>query len=51
MLVFLELNGCELAPQITDDQVAEAMIEVAKGEWDEAALAAWLRKRVIPGRP
>ena len=40
MLVFLTQNGHGIAPR--EDDAVEAMVAVAKGEWDVDRLATWL---------
>ena len=40
MLVFLEQNGHDIAP--LENDAVEAMVAVAKGEWDVDRLARWL---------
>lgn len=44
--VFLWLNGLELdAP---DAECVLAILAIADGSWDEAALAEWLREHTVP---
>lgn len=45
MAVFVELNGFELDASETD--VVETMLKLASGEMEEAALAEWLRNRLV----
>ena len=44
MAVFLMLNGLEL--RAPEPELVVAMLAVASGEWNEAALAAWVRENV-----
>jgi len=46
MALFLLLNGRDL--NATDAECVLAMLAVASGEWDEAALADWLRAHIVP---
>jgi death-on-curing protein len=46
MELFLVLNGHEL--NATDAECVLAMLSVAASEWDEAALATWLREHTAP---
>lgn len=46
MELFLVLNGHEL--NATDAECVLAMLAVAASEWDESALAAWLRTHTAP---
>lgn len=41
--LFLMLNGYAL--QASDAECVLAMLELASGQWDEPAFAAWLRER------
>ncbi|MGH7719788.1 MAG: hypothetical protein ACREON_13220 [Gemmatimonadaceae bacterium] len=49
--MFFELNGYELAPDVTDDDVSSAILETAKGTMDEQTLAQWRRVRLVPLPP
>lgn len=44
MEVFLDRNGASLVA--TDEECVQAMVSVAGGTCDEAALAGWLRARI-----
>ena len=44
--VFCDLNGYEVQAGV--DDAVETMLAVAAGEMDEAALADWLRARLVP---
>lgn len=46
--VFLGLNGLEL--EAPEPELVSATLAVAKGEWTESDLAAWIRERTIPLR-
>ncbi|MFN3543422.1 MAG: type II toxin-antitoxin system death-on-curing family toxin [Thiobacillus sp.] len=46
MELFMLLNGHEL--NASDAECVLAMLAVASSEWDEAALAAWLRDHTTP---
>ena len=46
--LFIQLNEWEWADFPTVDDAEQAMLGVASGTWDEAALAGWLRPRVRP---
>jgi death on curing protein len=41
--VFLDINGRTLDPYPSVDQAEAAVLDMAAGDWDEAATAAWLR--------
>ncbi len=41
--VFLGLNGLDL--DVPEPELVSAITAVAKGEWDEPELAAWIRRR------
>ncbi len=43
--LFLLLNGYVL--QATDEDCVLATLELASGQWDEAAFAAWVRSRMV----
>jgi death-on-curing protein len=45
MVVFLELNDSGL--EVDEDDAVDAMLAVAAGQTDEAALTEWLRHRVL----
>jgi death-on-curing protein len=49
MLTFLKLNGYE--PVASEVEYYEAVMAVATGRLDKAALAAWLRSAVAPAAP
>lgn len=42
--LFLELNG--LRSEASDEETLAAILSVASGEWDNIALAEWLRQHV-----
>lgn len=45
--MFIDLNGGRWHPDPpVVDEAESAMVAAASGEWDEAAVAAWLRRRV-----
>jgi len=45
--MFIDLNGGRWHPDPpVVDEAESAMLAAAAGEWDEAAMAAWLRRRV-----
>jgi death on curing protein len=46
--LFVELNEWEWADFPTVDDAERAMLAVASGEWDESAVAEWLRPRLRP---
>jgi prophage maintenance system killer protein len=46
MMLFLRTNGVPFAPP--QPEATAAMLSLAAGELDEAALAAWIRDR-LPG--
>lgn len=46
--LFVELNEWEWADFPGVDEAERAMLAVASGEWDETALAEWLRPRLRP---
>lgn len=46
-LIFLELNGLELAAEVTSDDVVQVMLATASGELDESELAQWFRERIV----
>lgn len=46
MGVFLGLNGLEL--EAPEPELVSAILAIAKGEWTEDELAAWIRERIIP---
>lgn len=48
MLVFLGLNGYDL--EAPEGEVVATMVRLAAGDLTEAALARWLRQRVVPCR-
>ena len=48
MLVFLGLNGYDL--EAPEGEVVATMVRLAAGDLTEAALARWLRQRVVPYR-
>jgi death-on-curing protein len=48
--LFVELNGWAWTPYPSVDDAEAAMLSVASGEWDETAMAEWLRPRLRPTR-
>ncbi len=45
--MFIDLNGGRWYPDApVIDEAESAMVAAATGEWDEAAVAAWLCRRV-----
>jgi len=50
-LMFLELNGFQLSPAVTDDELSDVILGLAGGATMEEALARWLRARLIPLPP
>ncbi len=43
--VFLLMNGLEL--EAPEPELVSAMMAVASGDWDEEALAGWVRERAV----
>lgn len=43
----LDLHGLGLSPDVTDDEVLEAVLALAAGDADEPAFARWLRERLM----
>lgn len=46
-LIFLELNCFELSYEVTDDEVADIILETAEGRMGEPELAEWFRERLV----
>ena len=44
--VFIELNGWSWSNYPSVEQAEHAVLAVASGEWDEAAVATWLNDRI-----
>jgi death on curing protein len=50
LLLFVELNGGRWHPDPPAiDEAEAAMLAVAAGGWDEAAMTGWLRDRILCG--
>ena len=49
--VFIQLNESPWSSYPSVDEAEQAMLAVASGEWDEAAVASWLHDRVEPPAP
>jgi death-on-curing protein len=47
-LIFLELNGFELAAEVTSDDLVAIMLATASGEIEESLLARWFREHIVP---
>jgi death on curing protein len=47
-LIFLELNGLELAADVTNDDVVAITLATASGEVDESMLTRWFREHIVP---
>lgn len=44
--VFIEINGWSWTTSPTVDDAEHAVLAVAAGDWDEKAMATWLRTRI-----
>jgi len=47
---FIGLNGWDWAPKPSIEEAERAVVAVAAGEWDEAAVARWLRGHLATPR-
>lgn len=45
--VFIETNAWDWIPPPTVDDAEHAVLAIASGDWDEAAMADWLRARLV----
>lgn len=48
MRMFIEVNGWQLEPKPSVDEAENAVLAIASGAWDEAAMAQWLRSYIQP---
>lgn len=46
--LFVELNGWTWDPRPSVDDAEHAVLVMAAGEWNEEAVAAWLRAHLVP---
>ena len=45
---FVDLNGWVWNPRPDIDQAEHAVLAIAAGDWDEEAIADWLRRHLVP---
>ena len=45
---FVDLNGWMWNPRPDIDQAEHAVLAIAAGDWDEEAIADWLRRHLVP---
>ena len=48
--VFVDINGWTWETQASIDEAERAVLAIASGEWDEAAMADWLRSHLAGPR-
>lgn len=46
-LMFLDLNGFELSPDVNENEVVEVVLALAADDIDEPEFARWLRERLV----
>jgi len=49
--MFIEMNSWRWSAYPSIDEVEQAVLSVAAGEWDEQRTAPWLRDRLAPPSP